>query len=159
MSSFNEIINTYQALAISNTLNPTELSLYRSICRSYSSKFNTPLDKVLDMDVEMVLLNYYEDQLESMDLDKYSNLEHLKDIILTIEDPEYQKNKNQEEDDYINKLEELEEERIKSGKSLSEWYKKPSKKTLLEKEELIEEKKPTQGFINLEYLENIDKEH
>ena len=94
MIDFKDLLDTCQAEAIANKLSPTESSIWRSLARSYSKLFSTPLHLVLNMDSEHVILNVYEYQLKDLDEDKIENLEHLMETIYTIEDPDYDAKKN-----------------------------------------------------------------
>lgn len=150
---FRDLLDYCQVEAISNKASPTEDSVWRSIARTYSKLFNTPLHIVLnDLIPEDVILNVYEHQLEQMDIDKYETIKDLYDIICTIENPDYEKINEEELDDFVRKAEEEERERIKKGISIN------PKKTLLSKKEPETEKLPTQGSINLDYLAKLDGE-
>lgn len=150
---FKELLETAQADAILGKLSPDELTVWRSICRSYSKKFSTPLHLCLDgtIPAEDILLAEYEDQLEKLDLDE--GLEGLLDKIYTLLDPEYEGEKKVELDDFIAKAEKEEEERIRKGKPIHRSMKNESTlKTLPENAEVMENK-PTGGSIDLSYLE------
>lgn len=146
MINFKDLLDACQALALSAKLEPNEEAVWRSICRSYSKKFNTPLHVVLTLDPEHVILNHYEEQLE--DIDAEEQAEQLLDIIYGLEDPEYEQQKREELDSFIKEAEEQEKERIKAGR--------PIHKAL--KDELPKFDKPKElpksGGINLSYLES-----
>lgn len=149
---FKDILEFCKAQAICNTIEPTELSVWRSICRSYSKKFHTPLHVVLAMDPEAVMIAEFEDQLEDFDKDK--DLEAILDQIYTLEDPEYEGQKRQDLDDFIDHAEHEEQERIKAGKPIHKSMKnETSLKTLPEKSVDKPKKLPASGGINLSYLE------
>ena len=52
MIEFKDLTDYCQALAIANKLSPTEESVWRSICRSYSKKFNEPLSACLNGSID-----------------------------------------------------------------------------------------------------------
>lgn len=159
MLEFKELLEYCQAEAIANKMSPTECSIYRSICRTYSKEFHTPLRDVLEMDPEHVVLNVYELQSDSIDTDDYQKLEHILETLRSIEDPEYEKAKEAELAEIDRQAELEEEERLKSGKAVHpSLQKKLDEKRLLEKGQPVPEKKPTGGFINLDYLAKQDSE-
>lgn len=150
---FEELLESAQADAILSFLQSDEVSVWRAICRSYSKKFSTPLHLCLDGTIPMedILLAEYEDQLEKFKKDE--DLEVLLDKIYTLIDPEYEGEKRVELDDFIKKAEREEEERLRLGKPIHKSLKnEPTLKTLPEKSE-VKENKPTEGFIDLSYLE------
>lgn len=154
MIDFKDLLDTCQSEAIANKLSPTESSIWRSLARSYSKLFSTPLHLVLNMDSEHVILNVYEYQLKDLDEDKIENLEHLMETIYTIEDPDYDAKKELELQEDIKRFIEEEKERVRLGLSIV-----PQKqKSLLEKPKEEQENLPTQGSINLEYLAKQDNE-
>lgn len=152
MSNFRDLLEYVQAVAIAEKVHPTDEGLWRYICRNYSKKFNTPLHEVIKMDPEFVMLHYYEDQVDAIDTE--DDLERILDIIYTLEDPEYERQKEKDVEDFIKESEEQEEERIKAGKPIHPAMKNDSiEKALLGKETKVEEKQPLGGQIDLSYLE------
>lgn len=145
---FKDLLEYCQADAISGVLSPTEETVWRSICRSYSKKFNTALHLCLDgtIDPEDIMKAEFEDQLEKLNLDE--DLEVILDKIYMLIDPEYEKEKRVELDDFIEKAEKEEEERLRKGKPIHKAMKDEPTLKIEEKEE----PKPTGGSINLSYL-------
>lgn len=159
MIDLKELLEYCQAEAIANRMAPTEESVWRGICRTYSERFHTPLAQVLEMDPEHVVLNVYEAQAEDMDIEDYQKLEHIMDTIRTIEDPNYEKVKKSEQDEFDRQAELEEEERIKAGRAVHKSLQKDlDRKKASEKGEPEEPKKPTGGMINLDYLSKQDSE-
>ncbi len=157
MITYSDLLAAAHAEAIANTLDRTELSVHREICRAYSKKFHTPLHLVLQMNPEEVILAYYEDQMDGFDEDE--DLEKILDRIYTLEDPEYARDKAKDLEDFIEKAEKDEEERLAAGKPIHKDIKnEPSLKNDFGKEEKIEEKRPTRGSINLEYLSREEED-
>jgi hypothetical protein len=148
-----ELTEYCQAQAIADKLSPDEVSVWRSVCRAYAKKFNTPLHTVLLLDPETVFLHYYEDQLE--DLDPAEHLDKMMDIIYTLEDPEYEKTKRDEFDRFIEIAEAVEQERVKAGKPVHPGLK--SQTTLQDKPVTVPET-PKSGYVNLSYLEKEESE-
>ena len=148
-----DLIESCSAQALSTKLLVTEASEWRSLCRKYSEKFHTPLHLVIDMDPEFVILNLYESNLEDVDVSE--SLEDLRDRVMHLEDPNYDAAKEKELAEFIKQAEEEEAERIKSGRPI-----RKSKKT--DEASLpggpSEKKPPTQGYLNLSYLEDMDRE-
>lgn len=155
MIEFKDLLEYCQAEAIATRMNPTEDSVFRAICREYSEMFHTPLPVVLELDPEHVILNVYEKQAESMDIEDYQKLEHIMDTLRTIEDPNYELVKNKEQEEFDRRAEEEEEARIKAGKPV---YQPKTKKTLPKDEPAPEKKLPTGGMVNLDYLSKQDSE-
>lgn len=159
MIEFKELLEFCQAEAIANRLSPTEASVWRGICRTYSEKFHTPLAEVLEMDPEHVILNVYESQAEDMDIEDYQKLEHIMDTLRGIEDPNYEAKKRDEQAEFDRQAELEEEERIKAGRAVHKSLQKDlDRKKASEKGEPEEPKKPTGGMINLDYLSKQDSE-
>lgn len=154
MIEFKDILEYCQIEAISSRLSPTEVSVWRALCRSYSKMFHTPLHLVLEMSPEHVILNVYEEQTDELDIDDYLKLEHLMDVIKKIEDPEYAAKQVNEQEDFDRKAEQEEADRVKSGRPVYEG----KKKTLSKKTDEPEKKLPTGGYINLEHLSKQDSE-
>ena len=150
---FKDLLDFCQAEAIANKLQPTEASVYRALCRSYSKMFHTPLREVLDMDAEHVILNVYEEQLESADEEKYEHLEKMIDTIYQIEDPNYERTKSEAFEEDIAMYEREEAERIRLGKPIHPSLAKKGEPTLVPEPEL-----PKHGSIDLSYLEKLDQE-
>lgn len=150
MIEFKDLLDYCQAEAIANKLSPTEASVYRAVCRSYSKMFHTPLIQVLAMDPEHVILEVYEEQLDSVDDDKYENLEKMLDTILTIEDPEYERLKNEKLDDDIAMYEAEEEERLRLNKPVHPSLAKPGP---LDAPAAIPEA-PKSGKVDLSHLDD-----
>lgn len=146
---FKDLLDYCQAEAIANKLRPTEDSVYRAICRSYSKMFHTPLIEVLSMNPEHVILEVYEEQLEDVDTDKFENLERIMDTLMSIEDPDYERVRNEKLDEDIAKYEAEEEERIRLGKPVHPSLAKPGP---LDAPPPAPET-PKSGSVDLSYLE------
>ena len=151
MSDFGDILQWAQAEAICNTLESNELSIWRSLCRSYSRKFSTPLSDCLDGTVPMedILLATFEEQLEDFDEDK--DLESILETISGLEDPEYQRSRRREEDEYAKQAEKEEEERLAAGKPIH-----PSLKGEHGFDEVPKEL-PKSGGVNFSYLKDAEE--
>jgi len=137
--------------AIQSKLTPDSFSVWRKIEREYSKTFFTPLHEVSKLDPEIILLNLYEDQLGSFDLDEDKDLQSILDNLYTIENPEYDANREKEEEEYNRQAVKEEEERqakIKAKKNTSHKNAPEVKKEL-----------PKSGYVNLAYLaDNAEKE-
>jgi len=159
MLDFKELLEFCQVEAIANRVKPTEDSVWRALCRTYSKKFHTPLHLVLEMDPEHVVLNVYEEQTEDMDLDDYQKLEHVMDILRGIEDPNYEAAKAREQEEFDRQAEEEEAARVAAGKAVHpSLQRKLDQKKALEKGEEPPPQKPTGGMVNLDYLSKVDQE-
>lgn len=144
-----DLLEFCQAQALANKLYPDDEALWRSICRDYSKTFSTPYHEVLDMPPELVMLAYYESQYDDVDVEE--NVDKMLDIIYGLEDPEYSKQKKAEIDTFIEQAEEEERARLKA--------KKPIHPAMKAESTLIPETSgPSQGSIDLSYLEKEDNE-
>jgi len=148
---FKELLDWAKSEAIANTLQSTEISVWREICRKYSEKFSTALHLCLDgtIDPQDIMLAHFESQLDEFDEEK--DLEAVLDQIYTIEDPDYEKEKSKELDSFVKKAEKDEEERLRLGKPIHKAMKK-SNEVSLPKNPDEKTPKRTGGSINLSYL-------
>lgn len=157
MIEFKDILDVCQAEAIASKVSPTEESIYRDMCRSYSKMFNTPLPLVLDMDPEHVILNVYEERLASLDETKYESLEKMLDTVLTIEDPNYERVKEDKLSKDIEKYEKEEEERVASGRAIHPSLKNRTPVVKKDDEELEEYTKPTSGSVDFSGMKESEE--
>ena len=161
MIDLKDILEYCRLEAIANRTSPNDASIWRSICRTYSRLFVTPLHLVLEMDVEHVILNVFEEDYKKVDLEDFESLQSLMDTILSIEDPDYDANLKREQEEFDRQAIEEERERIKTGAAIHKSLPNTAaaaQKTLFESPEEVEEKRPTSGSINLSYLAALDKE-
>jgi hypothetical protein len=127
MIDFKDLLDFCRAESLGNLMEPTEASVWRSICREYSTKFHTQLDIVMEkLDPYKVILNVYESQLDNFDLDE--NLEQILDIAYSLSDPNYSKEKAEEQRRFDEQAEEEEKERLESGESLFKYLARKSVK-------------------------------
>lgn len=140
---FNELLQYCKAKAIADSLLPTEDSIWRSACRYYSKRFNTPLSQVIRMDPEHILLTNFEDQLSEIDIEE--NIDSILEQIYRMENPNYEKEEEDDVQEFIKKVENMEAKKANNKKELSE-------KTLLKKEEKEKESKPTEGSVDFSHL-------
>jgi hypothetical protein len=131
---FKELLEYCRLQAISDVLSPTVESVYRDACRNYSKTFHTELEKVFQLDPEKVLRANYEEQLQDIDIEE--NIEVLLEEVYRIENPDYDRDKETDLQDYIKNIQK------------EEYEKAQSKKTLPEKENPIPPNMPTGGSIN-----------
>jgi hypothetical protein len=141
-----EIANVAQAKAINNKLQPTEESFWRSVMREYSTLFHVPLSEVKNLDPEDVLLNVYEHQYESIDVDDDSQFNKLMNVLYKLEDPNFDEKHELEEQEANRKILE-EEERMIAEKAAKKRAKLEAKKEA-----------PKGGGINLSYLADSSNE-
>lgn len=150
---FKDLLDYCKAEAIANTLLSTEVSIWRSLCRSYSKKFSTPLHMCLDgtISAEDILLAEFEDQLDNFDADK--DLDTVLEQIYRIEDPDYEEKVEEEVKEFMVQAAKEERERIRSGKPIHRLLdKETSLENTSENPPTLDPKK-SGGHINLSYLE------
>lgn len=147
---FNELIEYCKAIALKNAFIPTEDSVWKSICRTYSKTFHTPLHQVLQLDPEHVILAVLEDRYDGIDM--LANVESFLDQIYALEDPNYRKQQNEDMDVFAQQAEELEQKRINKNNQRDA----ANKKALSGKQEPEPENKPTGGSVDFSGLKNED---
>ena len=147
MSDFKDLLDYCKIKSILDKLEPNEVSVWESMCRSYSIRFHTPLHKVMELSPEFVMNQEFSSQMEDFDLEK--DVEELLELIKSIEDPDYELEKNKEFDEFIADAEEEERERIKLGKPVHKSIK--NEPSLKPKEELKKS-----GFVNFERLAALE---
>lgn len=150
--SFKDILDLSQVEAVANKLGPTEEGIWRFYCRKYSKLFHTPLHLVHEMDATMVLREVIEDRLDGED--EMENIDKYLDTIYMVEDPDYETQRDQAEDDFLQLAQEEEAERVRLGKPIHPALKgestlipDPAPKTTL----------PKSGGINLQWLEKEEQ--
>ena len=148
MLNFRDLLDTCKAEAIANTLVTTEVSVWREMCRTYSKTFHTPLHLVLNMAPEEVALAVFEEQLNDFDDEKH--LETILDQIYTLEDPEYEDEKESQVDEFIEQARKDEEERLRLGKPIHRAMKNEDVLPGIAEPPIAPEK--SSGFLNLAYL-------
>lgn len=147
---FRELLAYCKAQAIKNTLLPSEESVWFGLCMAYSRQFHTPLMEVLKLDPEHVMMAEFLSQLEGVNIEKH--IDSILDQIYTLENPEYQRNKAKDLDDFIAMAEKEEEERVKAGKPI------PKTKRPLLKGNLPEvETKPTGGSVDFSNMKEDEE--
>lgn len=115
MSEFRDLIDYCYALSLATKLRPTEDSVFRSICRTYSKRFSTELGKVInELDPMEVILHVYEDDLLDTKMEG-ETFDKLYDIIRTMEDPTYERRREEEMDKVVEQALKEEAERVEKG--------------------------------------------
>lgn len=159
MMNIKDLLDYCRAQAIINTLGNDEVSVWRSICRTYSNKFATPLHLCLNgtIPAEDIMLAVFEDQLEDF---KEDDLENLLDTLYGIEDPEYERRKEDDLEEFMEKAERDEEERLRKGKpvhkSSNDEVSLSSKKTVLKKP--LREEPLKGGGVDFSHIQDEEKE-
>lgn len=151
--SFKAVADLAQAEAIAEKLSPTNDGTWRSICRAYSKKYSTPLHLVVEMAPEFILQHHYEGEFEDVDLEEH--LDQFERMIRMIEDPNYVQEEAEELDDFIEKAERDEEERLAKGKPIHRAMK--GGLNSLQEASIPETELPKQGFVDFTKL-NQDNE-
>jgi hypothetical protein len=150
---FLELIKMCRAEALAGKLYPTAESQWRFFCRQYSQRFSTPLEQVLNLDPEHVILHVLETQTDDIDVEE--NIEQIMEKIYQIADPNYDAKVKKEQDDFDKKALEEEEERLRLNKPVH-----PSERNTLlpkapQKEPEIQAPPahlPKEGYLDLSYL-------
>jgi hypothetical protein len=110
---FRDLLETAQAVALSNRLNATEVSIYEKICREYSKTFHTELTKVYDLSFEFVVCQLYADRLDGWNEEE--NKDEFIDLFGSLSDPDYDANKEKALREENRKLIEEEEQILAEG--------------------------------------------
>lgn len=155
---FSELVEHCQAEALANKISPTNESLWRHFCRSYSKKFHTPLHIVEELEPLAVLQAVYEDGMSDFDVE--DNIEDVMDQLYSLQDPNYEKQKNNDLKDFMKRALIEEEQRLASGKPIHKAMKQEVSlpKGTSENTKSDDKKLPQSGGINLAYLEKEDSE-
>jgi len=129
---FQELLVYCRVKALEDCLNPTPESIWKSITRSYSEKFGTPLAEVRAMDPEAVLSEVFEAQYEEIDI--VEKIEDILEDLYKIENPDYEKVHKVEMDSFMKNLEKrekkrLRKEKVKEEQRLSSYKPGPQTKT------------------------------
>ena len=98
--TIDEILDAASAEAIACQLTPTQESMYRHVCRLYSKKFNTALPVVMDLDPYEVALAVFEENLSER-RDEEDFIDSLLEMIYSMSDPNYDKEKEKELEDFM----------------------------------------------------------
>lgn len=144
----------YHANAILDKLEPTELFVWESVCRTYSKRFFTPLHQVLEMNPEFVIKHVFADQYADIELK--DDINEILDILMKIEDPEYERLQDEELEKFATQSVKEETQRLASGKSIMQSVKEglvSKRKSIHEPPEVLKS-----GFIDLSYLAKSDNE-
>lgn len=149
--NLNDIIEFCKAQALSYKLYPSEESNYRWFCREYSKTFHTPLDQVMSMDPEHVILCILEENLDHKRISDREDFESIVKDLRILEDPDYDSNQEKELDEFVAGIEEWDKNRNKSGTGI------PTKNINKFKDEKLPEA-PKKGFVNFSYLEDSQNE-
>lgn len=156
--TFAELMEYCRSEALANRVVPTNESIYRQFCRSYSKKFNTPLAEVEAMEPLDVVRHVYEDNYESFDLEERT--EDALEELYSLSDPEYAAQKKDQLDEFMERALVEEEQRLAEDRPI---HKAIRQEVTLPKGTSVkapptEKKLPQSGGINLAYLENEDIE-
>ena len=140
-----DLLELTQAKAILSKIRPNESSVWRGIMREYSKTFHVPLTEVPKLDPEEVLLNLYENQMDSLDLDEDKDFNRLMEKLYLLDDPEYDAQRDRDEE-AANLL------------ILEEENQKIAEKALKKKSKEVKKELPLSGGLNLAYLADNQKE-
>lgn len=162
--SFRSLVEFCSAEALANSMDPTEAAVWRAYCREYSTKFHTPLNAVMtELDPEYVILHVLEARLENIDHEEH--LESILDQIYTMEDPEYSKEKAEEQHSFDEQAEKEEQDRLDRGESLFKFLTRKSVKNnkvkmkeILKKETPKPSTLPKSGGIDMARLAHLEEE-
>jgi hypothetical protein len=153
---FKDLIETAQILALQDRLIATEASIWHKSCREYSKRFHEPLSQVLNLDPLHVLTELYADQLSEWNLEE--QIEDLKDLIGSIEDPNYDIEKERADRESLKKLEEEEAERILENRPIHESVEKEKYKFNKEDAKTMPKALPKSGGINFNAIRHLQSE-
>lgn len=137
-----DLVDLAEATALDSKLNPTEESTWRSIERLYSKMFSTPLHLVSTLDPLEVIIALEENKFDSLNIQDDEDLNKILDRLYSLQDPEYDANREKEEEEYNKQAVKEEEQR------LAKIAAKNAKKT----EQANPAVDPKKGGINLAYL-------
>ena len=113
---FQDLLDCCLAEALENAFLLDAEAIFKSLCRTYSSKFHTPLHVVYTLDPKEVIQAVLEERYVGSDI--ISNLEDMLEQVYTLEDPEYKQRKEVDMGTFIEAAEARERERIKKNNEL-----------------------------------------
>lgn len=113
---FQDLLDCCLAEALENAFLPDAEVIFKSLCRTYSTKFHTPLHTVYTLDPKEVIQAVLEERYVGSDI--ISNLEDMLEQVYTLEDPEYKKQKEVDMDSFVKAAEAKEQERIRKNNEL-----------------------------------------
>ena len=144
--SFRDLIESSQATALANKLNPNEYEIWLRFCREYSKRFNTPLKQVMQEDPEWVITQIYSDNFSDWNVEE--KLYDILDIIGSLSDPEYDVKVERAKREELEKIIQEERDRLARGESIHTSLNKNKKKKEL----------PKSGGINLDLIKQLEKD-
>lgn len=157
--SFRELLDACRLEAINGILNPTQETIYRSMCRDYSERFHTPLHVVHTLDMEFVITELYsaqfDDRQSKEDWVLEDDLGSLMEMVARIEDPEFEAHEKEEFDEFAEQALAEERERLKAKRPIHKALAKEMEEPTLSPR-VAKPEQPSQGFINLSHLDNED---
>lgn len=115
---FSELLIYCKVKAIESLLTPTEETIWRAFCRSYSERWHVPLPKVRAMDPEEVIAEVLEARYEEMDA--FEEIEGILEDIYKIENPRYEKQQKVEMDSFIQNMAKREQKRLSAEQEREE---------------------------------------
>lgn len=130
--------------AVEAKINPTEETLWRSVERQYSKLFHTPLHLVCTLDPLYVLTSLYENKLEGLSVKDDEEFNQILDSLYRLQDPNYDSEREKEEEEYNKRAVLEEEERL--AKIAAKKAKKTGTKPAIDSKH---------GGVNLSYLSEL----
>lgn len=136
---FYGLLEHIQVKSILLALSPKDHYVWRKMCREYSERFHTPLDRVHDLDPEFVLTNLFEEEFSTNNVKK--NLDEILDRLYRLRDPNYEAVSSADLEDLVDLV--LNKEMKRKGEVRND--PKP------------EEPKPTEGGMSFSGLDRMDE--
>lgn len=136
---FYDILEHIQVKSILFALSPNDQYIWRRMCREYSEKFHTALDRVHQLDPEFVLTNLFEEEFSTTNVKK--NLDEILDRLYRLRDPNYEVLDDAALEDLVDAV--LSKEMKRKGE--------------VRNDPKLEEPKPTQGAMNFSGLDHMDE--
>lgn len=156
-----EIVDYCKAIALASRLSSNEASDWRYFCREYSKMFHTPLNEVLNLSPEHVIMSVFEEQLEKKNLNIPEEYDALVEEVQRLEDPNFDANAEKEMDDFVKGIEAFEEERVASGAPIPRPKGLKKAEPVVEQppeEDIIPDDAPKQGYVDLSKFANEEEE-
>lgn len=145
--TFRDLLETTQAIALSNRLNPTEEAVYTRYCREFSKRFSMSLIEVYDLNPEFVLTELFSDYLSDWDTDE--RMEDFLDLHGSLSDQDYDAKKERDYREQMRRI--LEEERLRVKE------KRPIHESMSPKQTQKKEI-PKSGGINMDLIKQLQNE-
>lgn len=152
--SFRDLLETAQAVSLSDRLAPDESAIWHKYCRTYSKTFSEPLSQVLNMDPLTVFKAVFSDQLDGWEFEE--NMDSLWEMIGSLKDRDYDAKKEKAIRDELHQIEERERQRIENNEPIHPSLGK--NKQVITKDQPKSKELPKSGGLNMSAINRLNNQ-